>query len=71
MAHTHIEHATDAAEFISNEERTHWHDQALWFVRAKRDKAAGSVAEWEHLRELGCPDQAAHAVAIGGLPGAV
>ncbi len=53
MAHTNIDHATDAAEFISNEERTHWHDQALWFVRAKRDKAAGSVAEWEHLRELG------------------
>ncbi len=52
MASTHIEHAHDAAEFIQNQERTHWHDQALWFVRAKRDKAAGAVAEWEELRSL-------------------
>lgn len=29
----------------------HWHDQALWFVRAKRDKAAHSLPEWETLRE--------------------
>ncbi len=52
MTQMHIEHAIDAAEFISNSERTHWHDQALWFVRAKRDKAAGTVPEWEDLRNL-------------------
>jgi L-lactate dehydrogenase complex protein LldF len=52
MAHTRIEHAVDAAVFIQNQERTHWHDQALWFVRAKRDKAAQAVPEWEQLREL-------------------
>lgn len=45
-------HAARAAEFIANAERTQWHDQALWFVRAKRDKAARSVPEWERLREL-------------------
>ncbi len=44
-------HATLAAKFIANEERAHWHDQALWFVRAKRDKAAHSLPEWETLRE--------------------
>ena len=52
MAQTRIEHAEDAAVFIRNQERTHWHDQALWFVRAKRDKAAHAVPEWEQLREL-------------------
>ncbi len=52
MAHTSIEHAVDAAAFIQNQERTHWHDQALWFVRAKRDKAARAVPEWEQLRSL-------------------
>lgn len=54
MAQTHIEHAKDAAKFICDQERTHWHDQALWFVRAKRDKAAGAVPEWEDLREIAC-----------------
>ena len=44
-------HPVEAATFIANEERTHWHDQALWFVRAKRDKAAHTVPEWERLRE--------------------
>ena len=44
-------HPVEAAAFIANEERTHWHDQALWFVRAKRDKAAHTVPEWERLRE--------------------
>ena len=29
-----------------------WHNQALSFVRQKRDKAAKSVAEWESLREI-------------------
>ena len=52
MAHTTVEHAADAAAFIQNQERTRWHDQALWFVRAKRDKAARAVPEWEQLRAL-------------------
>lgn len=44
-------HADQAATFVADEERTHWHDRALWFVRAKRDKAAQSLPEWETLRE--------------------
>jgi L-lactate dehydrogenase complex protein LldF len=44
-------HATKAAEFLKDEERAHWHDQALWFVRDKRDKASKSVPDWEKLRE--------------------
>ncbi len=52
MAHTRIEHAVDAARFLADEERARWHDQALWFVRAKRDEAARAVPEWEQLRSL-------------------
>lgn len=48
---TKTNHPPSAEEFIANDERTHWHDQALWFVRAKRDKAAHAVPEWEELRE--------------------
>ncbi len=45
------DHPKNAAKFISNDERTHWHDQALWFVRAKRDKASAALPEWETLRD--------------------
>ncbi len=44
-------HPEKAREFTRDIERTHWHDQALWFVREKRDRAAKSVPEWEELRE--------------------
>lgn len=27
-----------------------WHDKTLWFIREKRDRAAGKVPEWEWLR---------------------
>jgi L-lactate dehydrogenase complex protein LldF len=43
-------HPQRAAAFIRDERRTHWHDQALWFVRAKRDRAAKCLPEWETLR---------------------
>ena len=71
MAHTSIEHAVDAAAFIENQERTHWHDQALWFVRAKRDKAARAVPEWEQLRTLAGQIKRHTIAAFGRLPGAV
>ena len=29
-----------------------WHNQALWFVRQKRDSASKSLDEWEALREV-------------------
>lgn len=44
-------HATEATKFIANEDRARWHDQALWFVRVKRDRQAQSLPEWERLRE--------------------
>ncbi len=52
MTQSAFNHADRATEFVGNRERAHWHDQALWFVRAKRDKAADAVPEWEQLREL-------------------
>lgn len=45
-------HATAAAQFISNESRTNWHDASLWWVRQKRDMAAHQHPEWEQLRDL-------------------
>ncbi|QDT24719.1 LutB/LldF family L-lactate oxidation iron-sulfur protein [Gimesia panareensis] len=44
-------HPQLAAEFIQDKDRAHWHDQSLWFVRSKRDKAAQQLPEWELLRE--------------------
>ena len=44
------EHPDTAAEFVANDSRAHWHDQSLWFVRTKRDKAAATLPEWEELR---------------------
>ena len=44
-------HADAAELFIADEDRTDWHNETLWFVRQKRDKAAHGIPEWEHLRE--------------------
>lgn len=44
-------HPQLAAEFIQDKDRAHWHDQSLWFVRSKRDKAVWQLPEWELLRE--------------------
>lgn len=46
------DHPTLANVFAADEDRAHWHDGALWFVRQKRDRQANSVPEWEQLREL-------------------
>lgn len=45
------EHSKAAAQYLKDEQRALWHDETLWFVRAKRDKAAHRLAEWEKLRE--------------------
>ena len=45
------DHPKQAARFVADNERAKWHDQALWFVRAKRDKAARTLPEWETLRQ--------------------
>lgn len=47
-----MKHSVPAAEFVANDDRAHWHDQALWFVRTKRDKSAQTLPEWESLRQL-------------------
>ncbi len=44
-------HVSRARSFVADRERTTWHDQALWFVRAKRDAAADLVPDWEALRD--------------------
>lgn len=44
-------HPKLATEFVKNKERAKWHDQSLWFVRSKRDKAVHQLPEWELLRE--------------------
>ncbi|MFO0870841.1 MAG: lactate utilization protein B [Pirellulales bacterium] len=50
-SHETVSHPAAAAEFTRNEARAHWHDQALWFVRVKRDRMAHALPEWETLRE--------------------
>ena len=49
---TNHNHADNTEKFVANDERMHWHDQALWFVREKRDRASKSIPEWEQLREF-------------------
>jgi L-lactate dehydrogenase complex protein LldF len=46
------DHATLAEKFNRDEPRVDWHDETLWFIRKKRDKAAWQIPEWEKLREL-------------------
>ena len=46
-----MSHAQRAERFVADRERARWHDQALWFVRERRDGAAAQVPEWEALRE--------------------
>ncbi len=46
-------HPAAAARFTANEPRARWHDQSLWFVREKRDRAASLVPDWEALRDAG------------------
>jgi L-lactate dehydrogenase complex protein LldF len=44
-------HAKAADAFTKNDARAHWHDQALWFIRVKRDRLVHALPEWETLRE--------------------
>ncbi len=44
-------HARAAAELVRDDARLHWHDAAVWNVRAKRDRAARAVPDWEALRD--------------------
>ncbi|MBC7567961.1 MAG: lactate utilization protein [Pedobacter sp.] len=51
MGTTTKDHAELSDIFNKDEDRVNWHDETLWFVRAKRDKAAHYIPEWEDLRE--------------------
>jgi len=46
-----MNHAIESRKLIKDIDRMHWHDEALWFVRKKRDNARDTVPEWEELRE--------------------
>ncbi len=46
-----IQHSEAATIFNKDVERVNWHDETLWFVREKRDKAAFQIPDWELLRE--------------------
>jgi L-lactate dehydrogenase complex protein LldF len=46
-----VSHPDLARRFLADHDRATWHDEAVWAVRAKRDKQAHAVPEWEALRE--------------------
>jgi L-lactate dehydrogenase complex protein LldF len=45
-------HAELSKTFNADEARVNWHDETLWWVRQKRDKAVFNIPEWEQLREI-------------------
>lgn len=45
-----MNHAEAARRFLADHRRTTWHDGAVWSFRAKRDRQAHGVPEWEALR---------------------
>jgi len=47
-----VNQAALAEAFIADQEHQSKHDQYLWNVRMKRDRAAAQIPEWEQLREL-------------------
>lgn len=44
-------HSKNATLFNKDVEKTTWHDQTFWSVRAKRDIMAKQLPEWETLRD--------------------
>lgn len=44
-------HAQLSAAFTADTARVDWHDETLWWIRAKRDNAVHQLSEWELLRE--------------------
>lgn len=51
MINNKLSHSEAASVFNKDVPRVDWHDETLWFVREKRDKAAHQIPEWELLRE--------------------
>ncbi len=48
-----MNHAQTTKAFFKDPQRVGWHDNALWYVRSKRDKAANQVKDWEYLKDAG------------------
>ncbi|MEO6915237.1 MAG: lactate utilization protein B [Chitinophagaceae bacterium] len=46
-----MDHAELSEVFNKDEPRVDWHDETLWWIRQKRDKAANTIPDWEKLRE--------------------
>jgi L-lactate dehydrogenase complex protein LldF len=46
-----VTHADLSEKFNVDEPRVNWHDETLWWVRQKRDKAVFQIPEWELLRQ--------------------
>jgi len=44
-------HPKEAHKFLKDRVRASWHNEALWYVRQKRDRATKATNEWETLRE--------------------
>jgi L-lactate dehydrogenase complex protein LldF len=44
-------HPEAAGRFVADDAKAHWHDQAVWWIRKKRDAASGAVPDWEALRD--------------------
>ncbi len=51
MSSTTQTHPELSAIFNKDEARVEWHDETLWWIRQKRDKAAWTIPEWEKLRD--------------------
>jgi L-lactate dehydrogenase complex protein LldF len=47
-----VNHAARAKAFIADRERTDWHNEAVGYLRDKRDLGAATVSEWEALKDL-------------------
>src|SRR5262249_56200888 len=47
------ERPTRAGVSAATGARLHWHDQAVWFLRGKRDRVSSAFPEWEQLRARG------------------
>ncbi len=46
-----MSHKDKAKEFLKDISFASWQDEALWFVRSKRDIAVKEIKEWEELRK--------------------
>jgi L-lactate dehydrogenase complex protein LldF len=46
-----VSHPDLARRFLADQERVTWHDGAVWSFRARRDRQAYGIPEWEALRD--------------------